>query len=116
MHDNYYYLFSLVDSQLTINVAESCQIIASSDVITAECTTGFQVIAQLSNASEVQKLYVNQSMDPHTPVTVGVERGGLYLVTVFAITQSRGILDSDVVYMSQIEVKSGIRSFTSLTD
>ena len=50
---------------------------------------------QLSNANEVQKLYVNQSMDPHTPVTVEVERDGLYLVTIFPIREGRGILDSD---------------------
>ena len=56
--------------------------------------SGFQVIAQLCNANEIQKLYANQSMDPHTPVTVEVERDGLYRVTVFVIREGRGILDS----------------------
>ena len=57
---------------------------------------GFQVIAQLTNASELQKLYVNQSMDPYTPVTVEVERDGLYQVTIFPMREGRGILDSRV--------------------
>ena len=45
--------------------------------------------------SEAQKLYVNQSMDPHTPVTVEVERDGLYQVTIFPIREGRGILNSN---------------------
>ena len=58
-------------------------------------TSGFQVIARLSDASEAQKLYVNQSMDPHTQVTVEVERDGLHQVTIFPIREGRGILDSN---------------------
>ena len=57
------------------------------------------MIAQLSNASEAQKLYVNQSMDPHTPVTVEVERDGLHQVTIFPIREGRGILDSNAEHL-----------------
>ena len=73
---------------------------SSCRVIEATCSSlaaGFQVIVQL--LSEAQKLYVNQSMDPHTPVTVEVERDGLYQVTIFPIREGRGILDSDTEHL-----------------
>ena len=78
----------------------ACNCIATSNfgLIHANCSdacsasSGFQVTVQLSNASGVQKLYSNQSMDPHTPVT------GLYQVTIlFVIREGIGILDSDRV-------------------
>ena len=34
-------------------------------------------------------------MDPNTPVTVEVERDGLYQVTIFPIREGRGILDTE---------------------
>ena len=68
--------------------------------------TGYQVIAQLSEPSEVHKLYTNQSTAPLTPVTVLVERDGVYQVTIFAIRGGRGILDSDVMYTQQVMVDS----------
>ncbi len=64
--------------------------------------TGLQVIAQPSSASVMGKLYTNQSMDLQTPVTVQVERGGVYQVTLIAIRGERGILDSGVEYAEQI--------------
>ena len=75
---------------------------SSCRVIQATCSSlraGFQIIVQLSNATEVQKLYVNQSTDPHTPVTVEVERDGPYQVTIFPITEGRGILDSNAEHL-----------------
>ena len=66
--------------------------------------SGLQVIVQLKSASGVQKLYSNQSMDPHTPVTVEVERDGLYQVTVFPITEGRGILDSSTIHTQLVTV------------
>ena len=74
-----------------------CIVKSSCRVIRATCpsfTRGFQVIVQLSNASEVWLLRINQSMDPHAPATVEVERDGPYLVTVFPLREGRGILDS----------------------
>ena len=47
---------------------------------------------QSTNVSEVHKLYINQSMDLHTPVTVLVERDGEYKVSIFAIREEIGIL------------------------
>ena len=37
-------------------------------------------------------------MDLHTPVTVAVERDGKYQVSIFAIREGIGILDSVVIY------------------
>ena len=57
---------------------------------------GFQMIAQLSDSSEVHKLHINQSMDLQTPVTVEVEESGVYQVTIFAIKDETGIVGSFV--------------------
>jgi hypothetical protein len=76
-------------SQIPIN----CTTSSSSSLISVECTwscsncslvTGFQVIAQLGEASEVHTLHVNQSTDLQTPVTISVERDGEYWVSIFA--------------------------------
>ena len=87
-----------------LTASRNCIVTFNFRLIHANCSdthsasSGLQVIVQLSNASEVQKLYSNQSMDPHTPVTVEVERDGLYQVTIFPIREGRGILDSTAVY------------------
>ena len=57
------------------------------------------MIIQSANVSEVHKLYVNQSMDLDTPVTVPVERDREYLVFVFAIREGMGILGSREQYV-----------------
>ena len=84
---------------------------SSAGLILAECThpnssfaAGIQVIVQSTNVSEVHKLYVNQSMDLHTPVTVPVERDGEYQVSIFAIREEMGILGSGVGYTEQVMV------------
>ena len=84
----------------------NCTVYSTSGLIWAECSypcssfaAGIQVIVQSTNVSEVHKLYVNQSMDLHTPVTVPVERGGEYRVSIFAIRNGTGILGSTVQYM-----------------
>ena len=59
---------------------------------------GIQVIVQSTNVSEVDKLYVNKSMDLHTPVTVPVERVGEYHISIFAIREGMGILESTWQY------------------
>ena len=83
----------------------NCSITVSSGFILAECfpinsalVTGFQMIAQLNDSSEVHKLHVNQSMDLQTPVTVEVEESGMYQVAVFAIRKRTGIVGSYVGY------------------
>ena len=81
----------------------TCSFRGSSGLILAECSpinsalvTGFQMIAQLSDSSEVHKLHVNQSMDLQTPVTIEVEEDGMYQVTIFAIREGTGIVSLDV--------------------
>ena len=59
---------------------------------------GIQVIVQSTNVSEVHKLYVNQSMDLHTPVTVPVERDGEYQVSIFVIREGMGIVGSSLQF------------------
>lgn len=66
---------------------------------------GFQVIAQLH--SEVHKLHVNQSTESAGLVTVLVERDGEYQVSIFAIRDGMGILESKVEYTDQIIVGEG---------
>ena len=63
-----------------------------------------QVIVQSANASEVHKLYVNQSIDLNTPVTVSVERDGEYQVSIFATREGMGILGSYVQYTTKVTV------------
>jgi hypothetical protein len=58
--------------------------------------TGLLVLAQFRNASEVQRLYVNQSSDPRSPVTLPLERPGEYQVSIFTIRGEMGILGSSV--------------------
>ena len=91
-----------------------CTITVSSGLILAECTpinsalvTGFQMIAQSSNSSQVHVLYTNQSMDLQTPVTVEVEESGAYQVTIFAMREGTGIVGSYVGYTGQVQVMVG---------
>jgi hypothetical protein len=97
-HSNVY---TFIDPTLSLD----CYAYSSSNLIRVECTdieslltTGFQVIAQLSDPGEVHKLYINESMDLLSTVTVNVERTGEYQVSIFSIEGERGILDSVVAY------------------
>ena len=76
--------------------------------------TGFQMISQLSDSSEVHKLHVNQSMDLQTPVTVEVEESGVYQVTIFAIKEKTGIVGS---FVGHVQIVVGdVTSYTSTID
>jgi hypothetical protein len=55
--------------------------------------TGIQVIAQFRNAG---KVFVNQSTNYRTPVTITLERPGEYQVSIFTIRGEMGILGSSV--------------------
>ena len=111
----------------------NCTLSFTPGLIWAECshpnssfTDGTQVIVQSTNVSEVHKLYVNQSMDLHTPVTVPVKRDGEYQVSVFATRKGIGILVSTMQYMmgysfgdtisATSTVKDGVRISTFPTD
>ena len=89
---------------------ESCAVRTVATVITVECiyssnslATGFQVIAQqISNSSQVHKLYVEQTT--HTTATIEVEETGVYQVSIFPLREGTGILDSNVEYTQQVSV------------
>ena len=90
-----------------------CVITNVNDLLIAECklhnndmVINYQVTARLGEASEVQKLYSNQSINPYTPMIVEVERDGLYQVTILAIVENRGLLDSIVIYSQWVMVDS----------
>ena len=72
------------------------------------------MIAQLSNSSEVHKLYTNKTTDRQAPASVEVEESGTYQVTILAIRGERGILDSTVEYSELLTVSSG--STDTVTD
>ena len=74
---------------------------------------GIQVIVLSTNVNEVHKLYVNQSMDLHTPVTVPVERDGEYQVSIFAIKEGMGILGPTGQYNKIIVVGTTDVTFTT---
>ena len=79
-------------------------------IITVECTypidslaIGFQVIVQqISDSSQVHRLYVEQTT--HTTATVEVEETGVYQVSIFPLREGTGILDSNVEYTQQVAV------------
>ena len=89
---------------------EDCTIRKDPVSITVQCTyspnsqaTGFQVIAQqISNSSQVHRLYVEQTT--HTTATVEVEETGVYQVSIFPLREGTGILDSNVEYTQQVSV------------
>lgn len=79
-------------------------------------TAGFQMIAQLIDSSLVHKLYVNKSRDLQAPITVEVEESGLYQVTVLAINEETGILDSGVTkYNVEYQIQVMITTPTMIT-
>ena len=106
--------FILADNRETpFSYSFNCTLTSSSGLIWTLCNhpessfaDGIQVIVQSTNVSEVHKLYINQSMDLHTPVTVPVERDGEYQVFIFAIREGIGILGSShsVGYTVQVMV------------
>ena len=77
------------------------------DVISAMCSysggssvTGFQIIVQLNNVTEVHKLNINGTTEHLSPgpVTVRVEENGTYHVAIFPIMGEMGIVDTTIVY------------------
>ena len=82
------------------------------DVISAMCSysggssvTGFQIIVQLNNVTEVHKLHINCTTERLSPgpVTVQVEENGTYHVAIFPIMEERGIVNTTIAY-SQLSV------------
>ena len=74
--------------------------------------TGFQMIAQSSSSS---KVHVNQSMDLQTPVTVEVESGVYYVVTIFPTREGTGIVGTgaNVGYTTRVLVVGDVTSYAT---
>ena len=73
-----------------------------------ESVTGFQMIAYLSASREVNKLYVNQTTNRQTSISVTVEENGMYQVAIFPIRRNGGIAGSDVEYTERIMIPAGM--------
>ena len=62
--------------------------------------TGFQIIVQLNNVDEVNKLFTNCTTE-HLfpgPITVQVEENRTYHVVIFPIMRKVGIVDTTIAY------------------
>ena len=75
--------------------------------------TGYQVIAQLSNPSEVHILYINKTTTRQTSVIVRIEEDGLYQIIVFSIRGKMGITESSVEYAVDMNVNIALKTTTS---
>ena len=102
--------------QPSFSLLKSCGIRSISDGILVQCVyprnsvaTGFQVIAQRSNTSEEHILYANKTTDREIPVFIeNVQENGTYQITIFAITENNGILNSTVEYSEAYVIGSSL--------
>ena len=65
--------------------------------------TAFKLIAQPTDLNQY-RLYVSESVDPHTTASVNVSQPGQYQVFVLPIFQVTGITESSVVYSETVVV------------
>jgi hypothetical protein len=66
--------------------------------------SGLQAVLQQENSSEV--LYFSQSTDQQTAVTLPVMSGGIYRISIFALRDGMGILNSSALYTTEIRIVS----------
>ena len=88
---------------------ENCSIYISTFTVSTECTypsnslaTGFLMIVQLGDPDRVHRLYVNQTRDQQSLVSVEVKENGTYLVSVIPVFERTGIIGSNVEYRDEI--------------
>ena len=60
------------------------------------------MIVQLGDPDQVHKLYVNQTRDQQSLVSVEVEENGTYLVLIIPVLERTGIIGSVVEYREEI--------------
>ena len=60
------------------------------------------MIVQLGDPDQVHKLYVNQTRDQQSLVSVEVEENGTYLVSIIPVLERTGIIGSVVEYREEI--------------
>ena len=107
-------------SQSTSSELQDCSVTYENDVISAMCSysggssvTGFQMIVQLNNITEVHKLYINSTTEHLSPgpVTVRVEESGTYHVAIFPIMGEMGIVDTTIAHSEVLSVTSEYDSY-----
>ena len=88
---------------------ENCSIYISTFTVSTECTypsnslaTGFLMLVQQGDPDQVHKLYVNQTRDQQSLVSVEVKENGTYLVSVIPVFEETGIIGSNVEYRDEI--------------
>ena len=90
------------------------------DVISAMCSysggssvTGFQIIVQLNNITEVHKLIIKNTTEHLSPgpVTVRVEESGSYHIAIFPIMEEMGIVNTTIVHSEVLSVTSKYVSY-----
>ena len=102
-------------------ISQNCHINVAHFFIWANCSypsntlvTGFQVIAQLSDSSQIHKLFSSKIMYPQTSTAISVEETGLYQVTIIEIKQKLGIMDSRALkHVEQVLVMSSVPTVPS---
>ena len=80
------------------------------DVISAMCSysgvsvTGFQMIVQLNNVTDVHKLLINSTTGHLSPgpVTVQVNMNETYHITIFPIRMGMGIADTIIAHSQEL--------------
>ena len=105
MKMQFYSIDSLLQKPLSEDI-ENCTVNYFRSVISAICCyswfsreTGFQVIVQLDNITEVSKLLINHTTEHRqlTPVTVEVEENSTYHVTILSL-EGNVVVHSAIIY------------------
>ena len=60
------------------------------------------MLVQLGDHDQVHKLYVNQTRDQQSLVSLEVEENGTYLVLIIPVLERTGIIGSVVEYREEI--------------
>ena len=60
------------------------------------------MLVQQGDPDQVHKLYVNQTRDQQSLVSVEVEENGIYLVSIIPVLEITGIIGSVVEYREEI--------------
>ena len=97
---------------------EDCSVTSLGGVISTMCSfsrssvTGFQMIVQIDNITEVHKLLINDTTGHLStgPVTVQVEENGTYHVAIFPIMGEKGIVNGTLVYSQVLSVNGMLLS------
>ena len=100
------------DQVISSRETEDCSVTSLGGIISAMCSfsrssvTGFQMIVQMDNITEVHKLLINDTTGHLStgPVTVQVEENKTYHVAIFLIMGEKGIVNGTLVYSRVLSV------------